>query len=93
MIAPKRPKKKDVLKSMKPAAGVIMTSPAMAPMNVESSDHLPVSIYVMDAHVKAPAEAQRLVTHIAMTDLKFKAKVVPASNASHEPQMIIMASS
>jgi hypothetical protein len=35
-------------------------------MDVESSDHLPVSKYVMDA------EAQRFGTHRAITDLKFR---------------------
>lgn len=63
---------------MKPADGVIKTSPAMAPMKVESSGHLPVSKYVMEAHVMAPAEAQRFVT----------LSVVSASKASQEFQMI-----
>jgi len=80
---PPTPKKKEVVRSMKPADGVIKTSPAMAPMKVESSDHLPVSKYVI-----APAEAQRFVTHIAITDLKFRLSVVPASKASQEFQMI-----
>jgi len=77
---------------MKPAAGVIMTSPAMAPMKVESSDHLPDSKYVMHAQVRAPPDAHRLVTHNAMMDLKLRLSVVPASNASQEPQMMTMAS-
>lgn len=78
---------------MKPADGVIKASPAIAPMKVESSDHLPVSKYVMDAHVIALAEAQRFVTHIAITDLKFGLIVVPASKASQEFQMITRARS
>jgi hypothetical protein len=93
MRAPTTPKKNDVLRPMKPADGVIKTSPAMAPMNVESSDHLPVSKYVMDAQVIAPAEAQRFVTHIAITDLKFRLSVVPASKASQEFQMMTSARS
>jgi hypothetical protein len=36
----------------------------------------------------APAEAQRFVTHIAITDLKFRLSMVPASKASQEFQMI-----
>jgi hypothetical protein len=86
------PKNNEVGRSIKPAAGVIMTSPAIAPMKVLSNDHLPVSIYVIVAQVKAPADAHRLVTQRAMTDWKFKLSVVPASKASHEPQMMIIAS-
>jgi hypothetical protein len=93
MRAPPTPKKNEVVRSMKPADGVIKTSPAMAPMKVESSDHLPVSKYVMDAHVMTPAEAQRFVTHIAITDLKFRLSVVPASKASQEFQVITSARS
>ena len=78
---------------MNPAAGVIITRPAMAPMNVESNDHFPVSTYVNDAHVNAPAEAHRLVTAIAITDWNVRLSVVPASNASQEPQMMIIAMS
>lgn len=76
---------------MKPADGVIKTRPEIAPIKVESRDHLPLSQYVRHDQVRAPAEAQRFVTHIAMTDLKFKARVVPASKASQDPQMMIMA--
>jgi hypothetical protein len=90
--APNTPKKKAVGMSINPAEGVINTKPAIAPMNVESSDHFPDSQYVKQAHVNAPADAQRLVTHIAMTDLKFSERVVPASNANHEPQIITIAS-
>jgi hypothetical protein len=91
ITAPKTPKKKEVERSMNPADGVIRTSPAMAPIKVESSDHFPVSKYVMQAQVMAPPEAHRFVTHIAMTDLKFRLRVVPASNASHEFQIMTMA--
>lgn len=76
---------------MKPAAGVIMTRPAMAPMKQESIDHFRVSANVINIQVMAPAEAQRFVTQRAITDWKVRLKVVPASNASHEPQMMIMA--
>lgn len=86
--APPTPKKNAVGISMKPAEGVISTRPAIAPMNVESRDHLPVSQYVKQDQVKAPALAHKLVTHMAMTDLKFKDKVVPASKANHDPQMM-----
>lgn len=92
MSAPPTPKKKAVGMSMKPADGVMRTNPAIAPMNVESRDHFPLSQYVRHAHVSAPAEAHRLVTHIAMTDLKFSERVVPASKASQDPQMMIIAS-
>jgi len=51
----------------------------MAPMKVESSDHLPVSKYIIDAHVMALVEAQRFVTHITITGLKLRLSVVPAS--------------
>lgn len=78
---------------MKPTDGVIKISPAMAPMKVGSNGHLPVSKYVMDAHVMAPAEAQRFVTYITITDLKFRLSVVPASKASQEFQMITRARS
>jgi len=47
----------------------------------------------MIAQVIAPPDAQRLVTHIAMTDLKFRESVVPASKASHEFQMMTKAKS
>jgi hypothetical protein len=87
MRAPPTPKKNEIVRPMKPADGVIKTSPAMAPMKAESSDHLPVSGYVMDAHVIVPAEAQRFITRIAITDLKFRLSVVPASKASQEFQM------
>ena len=92
MRASPTPKKNEVVRSMEPADGVIKTCPAMAPMKVESSDHLPVSKYVTDTHVMAPAEAQRFVTHID-TDLKFRLSVVPASKASQEFQMITSARS
>ena len=77
----------------KDSQGVIITNPAIAPINVESNDHLPSSQYVIPAHVSAPADAHTLVTHSAMTLLKFSASVVPASKASHELQMTISASS
>jgi hypothetical protein len=77
-----------VLWSRKSANGAIKTSLAMAPMNVKSSDHLPASKCVMDAQVIAPAEEQRFVTHMAVTDLKFRLSVVPASKASQEFQII-----
>ena len=92
MRAPPTPKKKAVGISMKPAEGVIRTRPAIAPIKVESSDHFPDSQYVRHDQVNAPAEAQRLVTHIAMTDLKFSDNVVPASKANQLPQMMTIAS-
>jgi hypothetical protein len=79
--------------SMKPADGVIMMSPEMAPMKHESKLHLPTSIYVYSIHVSAPLAAQRLVTQSAIMALKFSDKAVPASKASHEPQILIRASS
>ncbi|KAK4663114.1 LOW QUALITY PROTEIN: hypothetical protein QC763_0095220 [Podospora pseudopauciseta] len=79
--------------SMNPAEGVIITNPAIAPMNVASSDHLPDSRKVITDQVRAPEAAQRLVTQRAMTDWKFSARAVPASKASHEPQMMIMLTS
>jgi hypothetical protein len=75
---------------MKPTEGVIMMRPEMAPMKHESRLQYPTSRYVYDIHVSAPLAAQRLVTQRAMTDLKLKARVVPASKASYEPQMLIM---
>ena len=93
IMAPPTPKKNEVVRSMKPADGVIRTSPAIAPMKVESRDHFPVSKYVIAAQVIAPAAAQRLVTHIAITDLKFRLRVVPASNASQEFQIMTRARS
>jgi len=87
MRPPPTPKKNEVVRLMKPTDGVIKISPAMAPMKVGSNSHLPVSKYVMDA------EAQRFVTHIAITDLKFRLSVVPASKASQEFQMITRARS
>ena len=68
-----------------------MIRPANAPMNTESMDHLRVSAKVMQAQVNAPAEAHKFVTHNAITDWKVKLSVVPASNASQEPQIMIMA--
>lgn len=91
MAAPKTPKKKEVVRSVNPADGVIRTSPAIAPINAESSDHFPVSNYVMQAQVMVPPEAHRLVTHMAMTDLKFRLSAVPASKASQELHMMTMA--
>lgn len=88
--APKTPKMIVVGISINPAAGVITTKPEIAPMNVESSDHFPVSAYVMAAQVSAPVDAHRFVTHTAMTDWKLSVSVVPASKANHEPQMMIM---
>lgn len=87
------PKKNAVGMSMKPADGVIMTNPEMAPMKVASIDHLPVSKKAMHAQVSAPVEAHRFVTQSAMTDWKERVKVVPASNASQEPQIMIKARS
>lgn len=78
---------------MNPAAGVIITRPEMAPINVESRDHLPVSKYVIDAHVNAPAEAHRFVTASALIDKKLRLSVVPASKASQLPQMMTRARS
>lgn len=43
--------------------------------------------------MSAPLAAQRFVTHKAITDLKLNARVVPASKASHEPQILIRARS
>jgi hypothetical protein len=65
----------------------------MAPIKTESSENLPVSTKFMTPQVKAPVEAQRFVTHSAMTDWKLRVNVVPASKASQEPQMMIMARS
>jgi hypothetical protein len=47
----------------------------------------------MQAQANAEPEAQRLVTHIAMTDLKFKLRVVPASKANQAFQMMTKAMS
>lgn len=69
----------------------IMMRPEMAPMKHESKDQRLVSTYVYSIQVIAPVAAQRLVTQRAMTDLKLKARVVPASKANHEPQMLINA--
>lgn len=76
---------------MNPALGVIITRPAIAPRKAESTAHFPVSSQVERAYVRAPELAQTLVTTKAMTDLKFSESVVPASNASHDPQMMINA--
>lgn len=65
----------------------------MAPMKVESMDHFRVSKNVIPAHVRAPADAHRFVTHSAITDWKLKASVVPASKASQEPQIMMRARS
>lgn len=43
----------------------------------------------MRFQVSAPEAAHRLVTQRAMTDWKLRARVVPASKASQEPQMMI----
>jgi len=47
----------------------------------------------MQDQVIAPAEAQRFVTEKAMIDLKFRDRVVPASKASQEFQIMTMARS
>jgi hypothetical protein len=78
---------------MKPAEGVIIMRPEIAPMKHESKLQRPTSMYVYNIHVNAPLAAQRFVTHRAMTNLKLKARVVPTSKASHEPRMLIMARS
>ena len=88
MTAPPAPKKNDVVGSMRPADGVTQASPAIAPMEVESSDYLRVSKSIVDAHVIAPADVQRFVTHIVITALKFRVRAVTASKASHEFQII-----
>jgi len=51
---------------MKPAAGVIMTRPAMTPIKIESSDHLSISNCVMHGLAMGPPQAQRFVMHCAM---------------------------
>lgn len=87
MTAPIIPKKRDVVMEMKPAEGVIMMSPASAPMKAESSDQRRVSWKVRSSQVRAPEEAQRLVTQRARIEEKLRLRVVPASKASQEPWM------
>lgn len=87
MTAPMIPNKRDVVMSMKPAEGVIMMSPASAPMKAESSDQRRVSWKVRSSQVRAPEEAQRLVTQRARIEEKLRLRVVPASKASQEPCM------
>lgn len=72
---------------MKPAEGVIMISPASAPMKAESSDQRRVSWKVRSSQVRAPEEAQRFVTQRARIEEKLRLRVVPASKASQEPWM------
>lgn len=79
--------------STKPADGVIMISLEIAPMKQESRLHRPTSTYVHSIHVSAPLAAHKFVTHSAITDLKLNASVGPASKASHEPQIVIVANS
>jgi len=69
------------------------TSPAIAPMNVESRLHFPVSKYVIQDQVRLPADAHRFVTHMAMTDLKLSDSVVPTPKANHDPQITTIARS
>lgn len=85
MTAPMIPKKRDVVMEMKPAEGVIMISPASAPMKAESRDQRRVSWKVRSSQVRAPEEAQRFVTQRARIEEKFRLRVVPASKASQEP--------
>ena len=73
---------------MKPADGVIMMSPDMAPMKHESKLHLPTSTYVYSIHVSAPLAAQRLVTQSAMMALKFSDRQYPHQRLAMSPKCL-----
>jgi hypothetical protein len=79
---------KEAVMLMNSDEGVTIISPAIAARKTESNDHLCVSQKVNMAQVNAPADAQRFVTTRAMTYFKFRLRVVPASNTSHESQMV-----
>lgn len=68
--------------STNPAAGVIATSPAMAPLTMPSE--LGLSLHQLaNNHARAPAAAAVLVTTNACAARPFAARALPALNPNH----------
>jgi hypothetical protein len=70
------------VESINPTAGVVIARPKRASMNRASSDHFPVSYYIINMYIITTAKVHRLVSQRATMDLNFKLNVVPASKAS-----------
>ena len=72
----------------KPAVGVTVARPAMAPVTVPSAFGLPSSRHSMSSHASPPAAAAMWVTVIAMAASAFAPMALPPLKPSHPTQSI-----
>ena len=63
-----------------PEAGVMVPRPATMPVTIPSTEGLPWRSHSIAIHARAPAEADRWVTSMAMAALPLAATAEPALN-------------